>query len=127
QPNALGAGGILTLYADNADGDRLAIAAVTLSTSVPSNGKLPGISLDPMAEVSSLVAVYSGPLGAELDAVIPKIHPAAEVEQLFSSGGYWRLRRADGVFPLGIGSGPAGGIRAAASDLKLTTRLAPAS
>ena len=107
QPNALGAGGTLTLYADNADGDRLAIAAVTLSTSVPGNGNLPGISLDPLAEVSSLVAVYSGPLGAELDAVIPKIHPAAEVEQLFSSGGDWRLRTADGVFPLGIGSGPA--------------------
>jgi len=103
----LRAGGILTLYSDGPEGNRDSVRTLTLGTDVLSNGELPAISLDALAEVGPIIAVYRGGLGSESDAVVARVQPAAEVEQLFFSSGDWRLRTADGIFPLGIGAAPA--------------------
>jgi hypothetical protein len=101
---ALGAGGQLTLYTDNASGDRPAVATLQLTTGVPPNQpSQASVFVDPLLSVQAVTAVYQGPLGGEHAAVVAKVQPSAEVEELFKGSADWMLRTASGVFPLGIG------------------------
>lgn len=105
---ALGAGGEVSIHADDALGRRRLMGSTRLAQEVPPGGALPLVELDPLAVDGStrLMAVYQGPLGAEQPgggspgAVIGKVFRPAAVEEVFAGGTGWLVRTAAGVFPM---------------------------
>lgn len=103
----LGVGGKVALYTtDEVTRGRTPVIAATLEEPVPPRETAARFSVDAGLEASDLVAVYRGPLGREPDAVVGRIRPAAQVEQIFRGASDWMLRTPEGIFPLGVGLGP---------------------
>lgn len=108
---ALGAGGTLTVYADDASGGRRPASdpAARLQVAVPPGAALPPVpltSIPPDAE--RFVAVYEGTLGGEAanpeagfgGAVIGRVLGGTRVEEVFTDGETWKIRTPRGVFVL---------------------------
>jgi hypothetical protein len=106
-PEPLGPG-TLTLYADSADGRRAPVPGTTLalSAAVAPDRPITSLTVQRTLEGQRLTAVYQGQLGQEAEAVVGKVREGVEVEQIFRGATDWMLRTADGIFPLGLGSGP---------------------
>ena len=66
--------GTFTLYADDKDGVRNAIAGATVTTAL-FRGAIAQVSFAPMFGVSAYVLVFNGKLGDEPDAVTGKVRP----------------------------------------------------
>ena len=100
--------GTLALYADQADGRRVPVPGTTveLSASVAPDQPITSLTVQRTLEGQRLTAVYQGRLGHEAEAVVGKVRDGVEVEQIFRGATDWMLRTADGVFPLGLGTGP---------------------
>jgi hypothetical protein len=101
--------GTLTLYTDDALGQRSPVpgGTLTISGSVdPNQPAADSVSLSSDAISGDLISVFQGSLGAELLAVIGKMEDPVRVEELFRGNGDWMLRTAERIVPLGIGNGP---------------------
>jgi hypothetical protein len=105
-PEALGEGGILTVYRDTAEGVRAEMGAVSLAltTSVPKDNTDAPIYLtlpDPPPD-GRLTVVYRGRVGAEPDAVIGQVVPELIAEGLAYDWerGEWVLQNPSGLFVL---------------------------
>lgn len=104
----LGAGGEVSVHADDTGGRRGMVGTTRLTQDVPPRGTLPPVELEPLGidATTRFVAVYQGALGAEQPgggspgAVIGKVFRPTGVEEVFSDGVGWSVRTAEGVFPL---------------------------
>ncbi|MBM4440144.1 MAG: hypothetical protein FJ027_06975 [Candidatus Rokubacteria bacterium] len=109
--DALGLGR-LTLYADDALGQRVALRPVsglesdTAVSGVPVNGDLTSTWFEAPEGAERFVAVYRGDLGGERAAasfpggVIGKVLGGVRVEHVFADGETWKIRTPAGVFTL---------------------------
>lgn len=103
--------GTLTLYADDPDGMRTAVAAVdatpTFNVTADAGGPVQSTRFRLSDNAERLVAVYKGTLGNEPagtdpdrqpGAVIGKVLGGVRVEEIFSADGEWKIRTPRGVF-----------------------------
>lgn len=109
---ALGEGGRLTVYADDASGVRRPASdpAARLDVAVPPGAALPPVPLTSIpSDAERFVAVYEGTLGGEAatadeagfgGAVIGRVLGGTRVEEVFTDGETWRIRTPRGVFTL---------------------------
>lgn len=105
-PEAIGPG-TLGVYVDDPEGARRPVGAAEIRTAVGPDAALPPIKVSGALETQAGAVAYRGPMGTEPDAVIGKVFAAAEVEQIFRGAADWMLRTQQGLYPLGLGLGPA--------------------
>ena len=98
--------GTLTLYAEDLDGRRRALAPVggdTAVRDVPAGAPLASTEFRVEAPAERFVAVYQGTLGDERTsggssgAVVGKVLGGVRVEQVFAEDGQWKIRSPKGV------------------------------
>jgi hypothetical protein len=112
-------GGTLALYADDAAGTRRAAIALdhVRTVSAAPGAALTSARFQAPANAERFVAVYQGKLGDELPApnadpagsfpgaVIGKVLGGLRVEEVFATGGRWKVRTPRGVFLLPLMTG----------------------